>query len=582
MSTVKEICLFAALFSVLNFASSQLQKTDNSSRSLYKPRCPTWMHRATNNISSNSSNKSNCTCGRDHNSDILCNSTLNTLHIVDGLAMTYNEKTQQVIAGHTVFGWTDKQISGKRRDRVYRQVPLNRLEINKKICGRFRRTGQLCGDCKANHTPQIYSYSLSCKKCSISDNNWLLFVLSTFAPLTLFYIFALIFNFNANHPDIHAYILATQLLYSPPIVRFYFSQYNLVRWSKILMIIYGLWNLDFLSITNTKFCLHLSTLNALAVHYIMPCYALFLIIVTWIAIQLHSHGCKVVIKMYGLLQMCINCTKLKKWQHKSSIVDVFATFLLLSYNRMLSTHFDMLVYTEPFNQYGEKIGKYLYYAPTFPYFKGQHLPYGILALVACLFCTLFPILLLLLYPLKLVQKCLNVLKMNRYGLHIFYDSFTGCYKDGTEPGTRDCRYFAALFLILRILMYLTLSLVSPIIALAINGAIIMLFLAIFIACQPYKNKFAIYNKITGIMLAAMSAAYMIYLGTLLSRIKAMKYANFNKHFLTVLVFMPQLYITGLVVRRLQEVIRNCRKDSENEPLLNHNSSSPLNNYSEKM
>ena len=34
-------------------------------------------------------------------------------------------------------------------------------------------------------------------------------------------------------------------------------------------------------------------------------------------------------------------------------------------------------------------------------------------------------------------------------LHTFMDSFLGCYKDGTESGTRDCRWFASLLLIVR-------------------------------------------------------------------------------------------------------------------------------------
>ena len=35
-------------------------------------------------------------------------------------------------------------------------------------------------------------------------------------------------------------------------------------------------------------------------------------------------------------------------------------------------------------------------------------------------------------------------------LHVFMDSFQGCYKDGTEPGTRDCRWFSAVPFIIRI------------------------------------------------------------------------------------------------------------------------------------
>ncbi len=39
--------------------------------------------------------------------------------------------------------------------------------------------------------------------------------------------------------------------------------------------------------------------------------------------------------------------------------------------------------------------------------------------------------------------------------NIFMDSFQGCYKDGTEPGTRDCRWFASVFFLARFGMALT-------------------------------------------------------------------------------------------------------------------------------
>ncbi len=37
------------------------------------------------------------------------------------------------------------------------------------------------------------------------------------------------------------------------------------------------------------------------------------------------------------------------------------------------------------------------------------------------------------------------------------DSFQGCYKDDTEPGTRDCRWFAALDLFFRVIIYSLIS-----------------------------------------------------------------------------------------------------------------------------
>ena len=130
-----------------------------------------------------------------------------------------------------------------------------------------------------------------------------------------------------------------------------------------------------------------------------------------------------------------------------------ATFILLLYNKILSVSFDLLVFTRPFNSTGKITGIYLYNDATVVYFGKQHLPYGIMAILFFLVFNILPFLLLLFYPMKCFQSCLNQLKLSHIILHTFVESFMGYYKDGTEPGTKDCRYFAAMFLLLRISFY---------------------------------------------------------------------------------------------------------------------------------
>ena len=65
---------------------------------------------------------------------------------------------------------------------------------------------------------------------------------------------------------------------------------------------------------------------------------------------------------------------------------------------------------------------------------------------------IFPVLLVFFYPLSIFQKCLSLFPLRwQLSVHIFFDSFQGCYKDGTEPGTRDCRWFAIVFYFIRII-----------------------------------------------------------------------------------------------------------------------------------
>jgi hypothetical protein len=48
---------------------------------------------------------------------------------------------------------------------------------------------------------------------------------------------------------------------------------------------------------------------------------------------------------------------------------------------------------------------------------------------------------------------LSICKLRSHALQIFIaiDAFQGHYKDGTEPGTRDCRWFAGIYFLGRIL-----------------------------------------------------------------------------------------------------------------------------------
>ena len=121
------------------------------------------------------------------------------------------------------------------------------------------------------------------------------------------------------------------------------------------------------------------------------------------------------------------------------------------------------------------------------YFGSYHLPYAILALVLLFFFVIVPNVILLLYPFQFFQKILILFSINWYSLRIYVDSFLGCYKDGTEPGTFDCRWFSALMLFTRpicfIIYGLTLSVITFAYALIFNATVLILFVNI----HPYKK-----------------------------------------------------------------------------------------------
>ena len=144
------------------------------------------------------------------------------------------------------------------------------------------------------------------------------------------------------------------------------------------------------------------------------------------------------------------------------------------------------------------------------YFSKGHLPYAVLAIIVLLVFTLLPIALLCLYPCRCFQRLLNVCHLKCQALRTFMDAFQGCYKDGTN-GTRDCRFFAAVFLITRVAV--NLLLVTTLVSYN-NSLIITLFLIVILLVsgfQPYKKQF--YNILDIFFLVSagsfMSSAYIM-------------------------------------------------------------------------
>jgi len=110
-------------------------------------------------------------------------------------------------------------------------------------------------------------------------------------------------------------------------------------------------------------------------------------------------------------------------------------------------------------------------------------------MIALLVFTLLPILLLCLYPCHCFQRFLNSCHLRRQSLHMFMEVFQGCYKDGTS-GTRDCRYFAALYLIIRVVVHLSLVFLSFSFNTSVLNALFAVMILLLFGFHPYKKKFS--------------------------------------------------------------------------------------------
>ena len=379
---------------------------------------------------------------------------------------------------------------------VHYLLPRNTSDLEDLMCGPYNRKGRMCGQCKDGFTTSAYSYDLKCVKCSGGHYNWAKYVAVALLPLTGFFIVVLTFRISVTLPPMVALVHILQPIVVPQAIRVSIFALTAPTISPakilacIIYTIYGVWNLDILRtvIPPEAICLEMSTIQALALDYIVAFYPLTLIVITYILIELHARNFWPLVWVWKPVQYCITrCGIRRQWNFKSSIVEALASFLLLSFGKMLSISFDLLVPTRLYNIHGERVNKtYLYYDATVEVFSGSHLILAFVAIGVLIVFILLPLLLLLLYPLRCFHKCLYHSRIRCHALMVFTDAFQGAYKNGTN-GTHDHRWFALVYPSARILCYIIYALTLSSFSFALITFLLIGIAALITVVQPYKK-----------------------------------------------------------------------------------------------
>ena len=163
-------------------------------------------------------------------------------------------------------------------------------------------------------------------------------------------------------------------------------------------------------------------------------------------------------------------------------------------------------------------------------------------LIFCV-CTIVPLLLLILYPIRAFRSCLSKLHLNSIALNIFTEKVYGCYRNSLHGG-RDMRHFSGLYFILRIMPFLIkliiwrISTFHATIHWFYSGTVFFAIALIVGITKPYKR------------------AYMNYLDTLiLSNLAVLYYSfAFGTHMLqlirTLLTIPISVFITFMIIKTI--------------------------------
>ena len=435
-----------------------------------------------------------CQCGWHPHKAISCSSTSSSL--INCYCVTLDEGTNATLIGNCIYN-----CARLRDSTLYSPLPNSVHQLNK-ACDSLNRTGALCGRCKSGHYPIAYSFNWTCIKCPHARTNWVRYIAAAYLPLTVFCILILFFKLKIASSHFNPVVWLFQLISMPACARVWVVAYvpNHSHLStkviKIVLSIYGIWNLDFFRPFYSDLCLGIDILPTLALDYAIAVYPLLLMAVTYLLIVLYDNNFKVVAILWRPFRR-VSSLFGRNWNIKTSIIDAFGTFLFLSNVKFLSVSFDLLVPTQVYQLHPtyHNVTTKLYYAPDVDYFGKEHLPYAILAIICLSIFSIFPVLLLILYPCSCFQKLLNRLPVRWFILHTLMDSFQGFYKDGTEPGTRDCRWMSSIYFILGFSFGVAYAIYLTAMFFSFAPIMFIVVAFLFVAAQPYKSSVRHYNTV---------------------------------------------------------------------------------------
>ena len=452
-------------------------------------------------------------CSHDKFQPLTCHNDSRTAVIRPCTCVYYDTDVNLTVVGNCFFSCY--KING-----IVMNITSS-AEFNEDICGKYgslNRTGRFCGRCSSGYGLAAYSYLIiHCIPCQdYGYKNWIKYFTVALIPLTVFYILAVLLGFNVTTSSLNGIVLVIQCMLSPIQVTFIRDNSTIFKQNFRLFFIasssiFCIVNLDFFRIAYSPFCLHpkANVLQILSLDYIVALYPFLLIFITYVLISAHDKQYRLVVWMWKPFKMCVRQYR-NTWNIRSSLIEIFATFILLSSVKILGVSFQVLSFTATHDVAGNKLEKYFsIYDGNTEYFGATHLPYALLAIAISSIFVVLPFLLLAVYPCRCFHKCLNHCGSRFQALHVFMDAFQGSYR--TQP--HDMRYFSAFYIFLRMLMVAQPHVFPSYIMLFTSGILSLTSAAAVTIFQPYKVKS--HNTMDSVMMLLMGINFLCYFGSIL-------------------------------------------------------------------
>ena len=310
--------------------------------------CPLW-HTHTE--------RGQCKCGTKLNDIIHCDKT--SLYIKFGYCMTWNNSTGTEELCRCLL--TDKSRSNTcvrhtipNTDHISEEISAD--ELNHLTCDQYNRQGKQCAHCRDGYGPAVFSDGSECVNCSTHRNLWIIYLLLQLSMVTLMYIAFILLQIKGTSSPLNiivTYIQLGVLGYKLSGVLHTKLVCNLGHLFTIILInVLSMLNMDFFRDFLPLICVSksLKSIHVLLFDYLVAIYPLFLTILIFLGLDFYDRKFKLFVFISYPIKRFLNYFH-ASWDPKRNILNVFVTFLLLSYTKLLFVSISLLVASSVLNTF---------------------------------------------------------------------------------------------------------------------------------------------------------------------------------------------------------------------------------------
>ena len=488
-----------------------------------------------------------CECGHSLGGVVSCNEDTKEVGVLDCFCITFDSTSNKTVVGECPYNCLN--VSKSFYDYMYHPVPRDLVggDDNNSICGYLNRKGTLCGECLHNYYRVAYSNTFHCIYCE--ESQWLLYIVVAYVPLTFFIIFVLVFRVSVVSPRVYGMISMLQTFASPRYIPFIQqaaarSDWSVYLFAEMFVAATSILNLDFFRNVLPDICLRINSLQLLALDYLIAVYPMIVTVVAFFILQLHYHGFGPVLLICRPFQRMFARFR-QGWDLHTSLIDAFVTFFVLSTTKIFQVSMDILFAVTLHDAEGNDLGQYWYEDASIKFFGSVHRPYAILAIAVLTLLIILPITLLVGYQFSCCQICLTKTRIKCTVLQEVMCSFNKYYKDG-NGGTRDYRWFAAFYIIIRLGIYIP---IFPPTGLFFNMALVYVLLTslVVLVLDPYKDEHSPQNHVEPCIILSVALILASVTGINISNVLNRKYVKPLFVFTAIVSIIPVAYLLFVTI-----------------------------------